>query len=165
MVSNMSLLTLEKSFLTGRPRLPEEHPQAFGQTECEKPVREAQQQILLRVLGEEQGSHLAAGGAEVKALAAERSEELVSAFRIGALYAGDALGVIAAGDKAFGHLSDPLQAESSVCRGVLLLVVFGEFLEVLFEDSLKDVRSALGIGGSRMRGLESERRLRLHTSL
>ncbi len=137
----------------------EEHRQALGQAESEKPVRKAQQQILLCVLGEEQGSLLAAGGAEVKALAAERTEQLLLAIRICVLYAGDALGVIAAGEKALGYLGDPLQAEPSVRGGVLLLIVFGEPLEVLFEYSLKDVRSARSIGGGGKRGLKSERQL------
>ena len=44
-----------------------------------------QEKIILRVLGEKQGSLLAAGKAEMKALAAERTEQLLSAFRIGAL--------------------------------------------------------------------------------
>jgi hypothetical protein len=52
----------------------------------------AQQKIVLRVLGEEQGSPLAAGRAEMKAFAAERTEELLSAFRVSALYAGDSPG-------------------------------------------------------------------------
>jgi len=109
---------------------------------------------------------LAAEGTEVKALAAEGTEQLLSAFRVGALYAGDSLGVVAAVEKALGHLCDALQAKPAVLGGVLPIVVFGELLEVLFEDSLKGVRSALGVGADRMRrDPESERQLRLHTSL
>jgi len=82
----------------------------------------------------------------MEALAAERAEQLLLTIRICAPYAGDALGVIAAGEKAFGYLGDPLQAEPPVLGGVFLLVVFGKLLEVLSEDILKVVRSPLSIG-------------------
>jgi len=145
--------------------VPEKHSQALGQTECEESVRKAQQEIILRVLGEKQGSFLTAGRAEMKAFAAEGTEQLLSAFRVSALYAGDSPGVITAGDETLSHLCDPLQSEPPVCVGVLLLIVFGKLSEVLFEDSLKDVRSALSIGGGWIRGLQSERQLWVHIDI
>ena len=145
--------------------VPKKHSQALGQTERHESVRKAQQKIILRVLGEEQGSFLTAGRAEMKAFAAEGTEQLLSAFSIGALYAGDALCMVAAGDKVLSHLCDPLQAEPPVCGGVLLLIAGGKVLEVLFEDGLKDVRSALSIGGGRIRGLQSKRQLWLHIDI
>ena len=48
---------------------------------------------------------------------------------------------------------------------LFLFVVFGKLLEVLSEDGLKGVRSPLSIGGDGKRGLEPERKLRMHTSL
>ena len=57
-------------------------------------MRKTKQKIILRVLGEKQGSFLGTGRADMEAFAAERSEELVSTFRIGALYAGDTLSII-----------------------------------------------------------------------
>ena len=98
----MSLLTSEKSFLTGRrsavpPRLPEKHSQAFGQTECHESVWKTQEKIILGVLGEQEGSFLGTGrlralGPRWKPLQlkdwASPAQELLSTFRIGALYAG-----------------------------------------------------------------------------
>ncbi len=43
--------------------VPEEHSQAFGQPERHESVRKTQQKIILRVLGEEQGSFLRTGRA------------------------------------------------------------------------------------------------------
>jgi len=74
----------------------EEHSQAFGQTERHESVRKTQQKIILSVLGEEQDSFLRTGRAEMEAFAAERPEELGSAFGVGALYAGDSLCIITA---------------------------------------------------------------------
>ena len=60
----------------------------------------------------------------MEAFAAERSEELISTFRIGALYAGDSLRVIATAEEVLDHLRDAIQTEASICRSILLLVVF-----------------------------------------
>jgi len=70
-MAKMSLLISEKSFLS-----------------CRKNI--------LHVLGEEKRSFLGASGAKMKTLAARRPEELVSAFRIGALDAGDTSSIAAA---------------------------------------------------------------------
>ena len=59
-------------------------------------MRKTKQKIILCVVGEKQGSFLGTGRAEMEAFATERSEELVSTFRIGALYASDTLSIIAA---------------------------------------------------------------------
>ena len=116
----MSLLTSEKSFLTGRrsavpPRLPEKHSQAFGQTERHESVWKTQEKIILGVLGEQEGSFLGTGRLRVatahrpeprwkplqlKDWASEcrttPTQELLSTFRIGALYAGNLQGIVAA---------------------------------------------------------------------
>lgn len=81
----------------------------------------------------------------MEAFAAEGTKELLSTFRIGALYTSDSLGIIAAGDEVLDHLCDPLQAETSVCRSILILIAVGKVLEVLFEDDLEDIRSALSV--------------------
>ncbi len=129
----------------------EKHSQALGQTERHESVWETQEKIILRVLGEEKRSFLRTGRAKMKTLATEGPEELVSTFRIGALYAGDSLGIVAAGDEVLDHLCDPFQAEASVYEGILFLIAVGKVLEVLFEDGLKDIRSALSICRGRIR--------------
>jgi len=74
----------------------EKHSQAFGQTERHESVWKTQEKIILGVLGEQEGSFLGTGRAEMEAFAAEGPEELLSTFRIGALYAGNPLGIVAA---------------------------------------------------------------------
>ena len=76
--------------------VPEKHSQAFGQTERHESVWKTQEKIILRVLGEKQCSFLGTGTAEMKAFAAEGPEELLSTFRIGALYPGDTFCIVAA---------------------------------------------------------------------
>ncbi|MBW8003507.1 MAG: hypothetical protein FVQ80_16085 [Planctomycetes bacterium] len=66
------------------------------------------------------------------------------------------VGIIAAGDEVLDHLWDPLQAEASVCGSILFLIAVGKVLEVLFEDELKDIRSALSICRGRSR-IDSKR--------
>ena len=142
----------------------EEHSQAFGQTERHESVWKTQEKIILRVLGEQEGSFLRTGRAEMEAFATEGTKELLSTFRIGALYAGDSLGIIAAGDKVLDHLCDPLQAEPSIYGRILFLIAVGKVLEVLFEDGLKDIRSALSICRGRIR-IEGKRELCLHMEI
>ena len=84
----------------------EEHSQAFGQTERHESVWKTQEKIILGVLGEQEGSFLGTGRAEMEAFAAERAgrrnaapprpKELLSTFRIGALYSGNPLAIVAA---------------------------------------------------------------------
>ncbi len=74
----------------------EKHSQAFGQTERQESVGKTQEKIILRILGEQEGSFLRTGRAEMEAFATEGTKELISAFRIGALYAGNPLGIVAA---------------------------------------------------------------------
>ncbi len=79
--------------------VPEKHSQAFWQTERHESVWKTQEKIILRVLGEEEHSFLGTGRTVMKAFEIEGTKELLSTFRIGALYADDSLGIIAAGDK------------------------------------------------------------------
>ena len=97
----------------------EEHSQAFGKTERHESVWKTQEKIILGVLGEKQGSFLGTGRAEMEALAAEGTKELLSTFRIGAPYAGDSLGIVPAENELLHHLRDLLQSEPPVCGGWL----------------------------------------------
>ena len=76
--------------------MPEKHSQALGQTERHESVWKTQEKIILRVLGEQDGSFLGTGRAEMEAFATEGTKELLSTFRIGALDAGDTLSIVAA---------------------------------------------------------------------
>ena len=69
----------------------------------------------------------------MEAFAAERAEELLCTVRVGALYAGNHLGIVAARDEVFNHLRDTIQAETSEGRGIVLLIGVGELLEILLE--------------------------------
>ena len=73
----------------------EKHSQAFGQTERHESVWKTQEKIILGVFGEQEGSFLGTGRAEMEAFATEGTKELLSTFRVGALYAGDTLGIVA----------------------------------------------------------------------
>lgn len=79
----------------------------------------------------------------MKAFATEGAEEFLSTFRVGALDAGDSLSVIPTRHEVFDYFRDPLQAEAAVCESIHFLIAFGKIWEVLFEDGLKDIRSAL----------------------
>jgi hypothetical protein len=108
--------------------------QRLGNGEDELAVRDVEQQLLVEVFGEQEGAFLRAGGAKIEALTAEGTEILVTAFRIHALDAGDAPGVIPAGFEPRHHAGDPFQAEPAVVLGVELVVVVGEGLEMVVED-------------------------------
>ena len=54
------------------------------------------------------------------------------AFRIGALDAGDTLGVVPAKNELLNHLGDPLDTETAVDDSVLAFVLFSDALKMLF---------------------------------
>ena len=59
------------------------------------------------------------------------------------------------------HFRDTLQTEPSIRRGIVLLIGVGELLEVLLENGLKHVRSALTVRLGPIRA-EGKRELCLH---
>src|SRR5208337_3096588 len=89
----------------------EKDPEGLGQREDELPMRQGKQQVLIEVLGEQQGSLLAAGGAEEESLAREGAEVLVPAFSIGASDTGHSLTVVSAAEETRRYLGDPLYTE------------------------------------------------------
>jgi hypothetical protein len=100
----------------------------------------------------------------MKTFAAKRSEELVSAFRIGALDTSDTLSIVTACNKVLDNLRDAIQTEASVDGSILLLIVVGELLEVLLENGLNRVRSALAVRRGLIR-IEVQRELCLHMKI
>ncbi len=100
----------------------------------------------------------------MKTFAAKRSEELVFAFRIGALDTSDTLSIVTACNKVLDNLRDAIQTEASVDGSILLLIVVGELLEVLLENVLNHVRSALAVRRGLIR-IEVQRELCLHMKI
>lgn len=74
----------------------EEDPESLGDGEDELSVGKGEQEVVGEVVGEQEGTLLRAGGAEIEALAGKGDEKIVATFGICTLYAGDAQGVIAA---------------------------------------------------------------------
>jgi hypothetical protein len=100
--------------------------QEFGEGEEELPMGQCEQEPLVNVRRAQEGPFLGTGRAEIKRLTAERAEVLVLAVRIGALDAGNALGVVATENELLHHLGDALDAETPVDHGVLGFVLIGE---------------------------------------
>ena len=90
--------------------------------------------------------------------ATEGPEVFGSAVRVGTLDSGDALGVIAAAQKALHRLGDPREAELAEPLGELSLVANAKLGEVGAEQSLQRVDTPLPVGarGCGLR-LESQR--------
>ena len=80
------------------------------------------------------------------------------------LYAGDSLRVIATAEEVLDHLRDAIQTESSDGRGIVLLIGVDELLEVLLENCMRHVRSALAVRRGSMR-IEGKRKLCLHMEI
>ena len=80
------------------------------------------------------------------------------------LYAGDSLRVIATAEEVLDHLRDAIQTESSEGRGIVLLIGVDELLEVLLENCLKHVRSALAVPLGPI-WIEGKRKLCLHMEI
>ncbi len=68
------------------------------------------------------------------------------------LDAGDTLGVVAAKNKLFNHLGDPLDTESAVDDSVFAFVLFSDALKILFKQNLKDIDPARPVYPLRDRG-------------
>jgi hypothetical protein len=120
----------------------EKDPEGFRDGEDELAVREFEQELLVKVFGEQEGAFHGAGGAEVEAFTGEGAKVFESAFWIRALDAGDALGVIAAGFESLYDAGDPFQTEPAVVLGVEGVVGKGEILEVILEDMREGIRPA-----------------------
>jgi hypothetical protein len=88
-----------------------EDPKSFGEGEDKLPVGQSEQQLLVEVLGEQEGPLLAAGGAEVESPAGEWSEVLMVTVRVRTADTGQSLAIVAAGKEAGRDVGDPLDAE------------------------------------------------------
>jgi hypothetical protein len=126
--------------------VPEIRSQEFREGEDELAVGQGQQEPLVHVLREQEGSLLRARRAEIEGLTGERPEVFIPAIWVGALDAGDALGVVAAENELFHHLGDALDAKTPVDDRVLGFVLLREALKMLFEQMLEDVDSARLVG-------------------
>jgi len=140
------------------PVVPEIWTQNARDREDELPMGQAQQEPLVHVLGEQQGSLLRAGRAEVEGLTAERTKVFRPAVGIAALDASDTLGIAPAQNELVYHLADTLDAESTVDEGVLAFVLSRDALKVALEQKLKGIDPARTVhcradGGKRKRCL------------
>jgi len=105
-----------------------------------------------------------ASPAEAKGHTRKWTEILESAVGIGALDAGDTLGVVSAKNKLLDHLGDPLDTESAVDDSVFAFVLFCDALKLLFKQNLKVIDSTRPVHPL---GDRSDRKgeLRLHIEL
>jgi hypothetical protein len=71
----------------------------------------------------------------------KKEVQSIFAVQIGALNAGNPLGIVSAADELLHHLRDTLDAEAAVDDGVFVLVLISETLEVFFEQELDGVDS------------------------
>ena len=135
----------------------EEDSQSFGEGEDELPMGQPQQQPFAEVFGKKKRTPLRARRTEVKPLTTEGTKVIVATVRIGAADAGDAVGVIATGDEAFGDLLDALESELPVLLSVALVVGVDKGREVLDEQVLQQILSPWDIAP---RGLGLQQRQR-----
>jgi hypothetical protein len=89
----------------------EEDRESLGNGEDELSMGKGEQEVVGEVVGEQEGTLLRAGGAEMETLAGKGDEEIVTTFGIRTLDAGDALGVIAATEEPFCRPGDTGKAE------------------------------------------------------
>ena len=109
----------------------EEHPQGLRKGENELTMRKTQQYFLIQVFGKEESSLLAAGGTQVKPLAGEGAEIVVTAVRISAADTGYPLPVIAAGEKVLSNRLDPFETKLPECIGIFLIITAAEIGEMM----------------------------------
>jgi hypothetical protein len=108
-------------------------------------VGQRQKKPILHVLRKQKCPFLRARGAEIKRLTGERPEILILAFRVGALDAGDTLGVVPAENELLHRLGDSLESETAIDDRVLVFVLIGEVMKVFFEEKLDDTDSPLSV--------------------
>jgi hypothetical protein len=113
--------------------------QELWESEDELPVRQGQQEPVLHVLREQEGSFLGAGRAEIEPLTGEWPEVFELAVGIGALDTGDTLGIVAAEDELFYYFRDSLDAEAAVDAGKLRFILASEALKMFLEQKLDGV--------------------------
>ena len=93
------------------------------------------------MFGKEDRPLLTTGGAQIKPLAREGAEIVVTAVRIAAADAGYTLPVVAAGEKVLYNCLDPFEVKLAVCVGILLIISTEEIGKMPLEDSVKGVSS------------------------
>jgi len=81
----------------------EEHPQGFRKGEDELSMRKTGEDLLTQMLGEEESPFLTAGGTQIKPLAGEGAEIVVTAVRIATADTGYTLPVVTAGEKVLSN--------------------------------------------------------------
>ena len=109
----------------------EEHPKSFWKCKDELTMRKTQQDFLIQVFGKEDRSFLAAGGTQIKPLAGERAEVVVTAVGIAAADTGYSLPVVTAGEKVFSNSLDPFETKLPECIGILLIIPAAEIGEMM----------------------------------
>jgi len=103
-------------------------------------MRKTEEDLLTQMLGEEESPFLTAGGAQVKPLAGERAEIVVTAVRISAADTGYPLPVIAAGEKVLANRLDPFETKLPECIGILPIIPAAEIGEMPFEPAFRTLR-------------------------
>jgi len=99
------------------------------------------------VFGKEEGPLLTTGGAQIKPLAGERAEIVVTAVRISAADTGYPLPVIVAGEKVLANCLDPFKAELSECIGIFIIIPAAEIGEMTLEDRMEGVSTSWKVFG------------------
>ena len=83
------------------------------------------------MFGKEELSFLAAGGTQIKPLAGERAEVVVTAVRIATADAGYTLPVVTAGEKVLSNSLDPFETKLPECIGIVLIIPAAEIGEMM----------------------------------
>ena len=86
-------------------------------------------------------------GAQVKPLAGEGAEVIVTAFRIAAANTSYPLPVIAASEKVLSNCLDPFEAKLPECIGILPIIPVAEIGEMVFEDLIEGFSSPRKVFG------------------
>jgi len=132
------------------PVVAEEQTQDLRNRPDELPVGQGKQQVLIEVLGEQEGPLLTAGRTQVNPSARNRAEVFQAASRVRASDAGHALQVVVeAREKACCNAGDPLDVEVAEFLRVARIVVRREMPEMIVGHMLQSVGAPLGIGRPR----------------
>ena len=86
-------------------------------------------------------------GTQVKPLAGERAEIVVTAVRIAAADAGYPLPVVSASEKVLAYRLDPFYAKLPECISILLIISAAEIGEMTLEDLMECVSSPRKVFG------------------
>jgi hypothetical protein len=86
-------------------------------------------------------------GAQIKPLAGERAEVVVTAVGIAAADTGYSLPVVTAGEKVFSNSLDPFDAKLPECIGILLFIPAAEIGEMTLENLMEGVSSPRKVFG------------------